>query len=395
MTINIFHQCGHNSNWNIDSYTKDKCGSGLILSPVHHKMEQINKLDSELKKNCFFDPQYYLPNSQKIKLNSYDFFPEKISGGYTTADFSLLALESARKCVGFQTSQDFFRVIIPARHFSEMTPDFIEKQDKFTVHPFLQAIDEAEYSGEVFLTVPITTSMLIHNIYRTDLLNWMTNYPRIDGIYLLVEDDRNTKQIKDFNFLTIYLKTVKELIDIGLKVTVGHTNTESILFSLIDDCEITLGAYENTRKFSIDKFIASEDGPRGPKARIYLPGLYNWILFSQAKQIKDGLDDVWNNIYFPTHYAKSVFSSAGEPHFSNPQLYKHYFLSYQEQINELAKLDINDRYQLLKKNFKNSIDYYDEITEWPLDLDIHGKGDHIQTWLDVINWYYREFISTK
>jgi len=395
MTIKIFHQCGHNSNWNIDSYTKDKCGNGLILSPVHQKMDQINKLNSELKNNCIFDPQYYLPNSQKLKLNSYDFFPEKISGGYTTADFSLLALESARKCIQYQVDQGFLRITIPARHFSEMTPDFIEKQNTFTVHPFLQAIDEIEFTGEVFLTVPITSSMLKHDMYRTDLLNWMTNYQRIDGIYLLVEDDRSTKQIKDFDFLTIYLKTVKELIDIGLKVIVGHTNTESILFSLIDGCEFTFGAYENTRKFSIDKFIASEDGPRGPKARIYLPGLFNWILFSQAKQIKDGLVNVWDNIYFPTSYAESVFNSAGEPHFSNPPLYKHYFLSYQEQINQLGKLDLEERYKLLRNNFKNSIEHYEEISEWPLDLDQHGKGDHLNVWLDVINWYYRAFISIR
>lgn len=391
--ITLFHQCGHNAIWNINSYQEDGCGSGLILSPIHQTRETIDKLDPSIRAQSIFDPQYYLPNSQKAKFKTYDFFPEVISNGFATTDFSLMALDSAKRCVDFQLEQEFQRLIIPARHYSDMVPDYTEKQDVYTVHPFLKAIDSSGYKGKVFLTLPVTRAMLMHERYRTDLLNWVTSYPRIDGVYLLVEDDRTSKQIQDFEYLKEYLTAIKELTDAGLLVTIGHCNTEGLLFTLIENCEITFGAYENTRIFSIDKFVVTDEERRGPRARIYLPGLFNWIRFSQAKQIRSDLTTVWDKIHFETDYADTVLSAAGEPHFNNPNLYKHFFLSYQEQVNRLSKLSQVDRYKAIRGWLQTADELYEEISDRPIDLDKHGKGEHIQPWLDAINWYYASFIK--
>lgn len=392
MPITLFHQCGHNANWNIDSYTNDTCGDGLILSPVHQSRPTIEKLNSELLKASIFDPQYYLPNSQKKKLKTFNFFPEVISGGFVTSEFSTIALDSARNCLNFQIEMDFERIIIPARHFPDMEPDFIEKQESYTVHPFLQAIEESGVDKKVFLTIPLTSRMLIHNKYRTNILNWVTSYPDIDGVYLLVEDDRATKQIQDPIFLKNYLTTAYELRQAGLQVLIGHCNTEALLFTLIEGCELTFGAYENTRMFSVDKFVVTDEERRGPKARLYMPGLFNWIQYSQALQLRDGLVSVWDRIYVETTYAEEAFSSATEPHFNYPGLYKHYFLNFQDQITTLSKYSIADRYAFLRDMLRNAQQNYEEIENWPLDLDRHGRGDHIDPWLDSLNWFYRTFL---
>jgi len=393
MSIKLFHQCGHNTNWNKESFLDDDCGDGLILSPVHQNKSNIENMSSDIKNVSFFDPQYYLPSSQKKKLKTYEFFPESISNGFATVDFTMHSLESAKQCLDFQIEQGFERLVIPARHFSEMEPDYTIKQDVYTVHPFLKAIDDIGTDKKIFLTVPLTAAMLTHEGYRTNILNWVTSYPRIDGVYLLVEDSRATKQIQDASYLKQYLKAVKELSDAGLVVTVGHTNTEGLLFSLIEDCEISFGAYENTRIFSVDKFVVSDEERRGPKARMYLPGLFNWIHFSHAKQIKEELPGVWGKIYSETSYAEDVLAAAAEPYFNQPALYKHYFMAFQEQIDELSDLSITDRYHWLRNNLLEAEKLYDEISRWPLDLDRHGKGEHINPWLDAINWYFREYLS--
>lgn len=393
MFIKLFHQCGHNEVWNRSSFMDDDCGDGLIISPVHQTRQSVEELSTDLKSSSFFDPQYYLPNSQKAKLATYDFFPEVISGGFDTIDFSLQALESAKRCVDFQVKNGFLRVIIPARHFSEMVPDYIEQQEAYTVSPFLQAISASQYKGEIFLTLPVTKSMVMHDWYRSQLLNWVTSHPAISGIYLLVEDKRNTKQIREVNFLKSYMLMVKELIDAGLSVTIGHANTEGILFSLIDGCEITFGAYENTRMFSIDKFVASEEDRRGPNARIYVPGLFNWLRFSQAQQIRGSAPDIWAKVYTPTTYAEAVLEAAAEPHFNSPSLYKHFFLSYSQQVCSLRDLSAEKRYSELRNWLLNARDCYEEIKDIPIDLDVHGAGNHIQSWIDAVNWYYKEFLK--
>jgi hypothetical protein len=393
MPITLYHQCGHNTNWNLESFLEDECGDGLILSPVHQNKNNIEGMSKAVLRKSIFDPQYYLPNSQKKKLKTYDFFPEVISGGFDTLEFSTIAIDSARNCVDFQIDNEFDRIVIPARHFNDMIPDYIDKQESYTVHPFLQAIEEKGVNKEVFLSLPLTNRMLIHDRYRTDILNWITSYPDIDGVYLLVDDDRTTKQIQDEDFLKKYLTSLYELRDVGLKVLIGHCNTEALLLSIVDGCEITFGAYENTRMFSVDKFIVSDEERRGPKARLYMPGLLNWIQYSQAIEIRDGLTSVWDSIYSETHYAEQSFLSATEPHFNFPGLYKHFFLNFQEQVNILSQRETTDRYNTLRDWLRSAQENYRNIEDWPLDLDRHGKGNHIEPWLNALNWFYRNYLS--
>lgn len=393
MAINLFHQCGHNAVWNRESLTKDGCGSGLIVSPVHQNRASVEKLSDNVRSHSFFDPQFYLPNSQKPKLASYDFFPEVISNGFATADFALRALDAANRCVAFQVDNGFLRVVIPARHFGEMYPDYTDRQDAYAVHPFLQAISEQRVTLPIYLTVPVTKAMLLHAGYRAMLLNWITSYPELAGVYLLVEDERPTKQIQELEFLKAYLTTVTELVQAGLIVTLGHANTEGLLFTLVEGCELTFGAYENTRMFSIDKFVVTDEERRGPKARLYVAGLVNWIQYSQAKQLRDEMPDLWRSVYDPTTYGNRALAAAAEPHFGYPGLYKHFFLNYDRQVATLGGMSVADRYTALRQLLLSARDRYEEIQDFPIDLERHGAGNHIQPWLDLANWYHRTYLA--
>lgn len=394
MPITLLHQCGHNTVWNKDSMQEDGCGDGLILSPVHQSYDVITQLDPAIKAKSFFDPQFYLPNSQKAKLNSYSFFPEAISEGFVTSDFSLIALDAARECTNFQISQGFIRLIIPARYSADMVTNFTDMQDAYTVHPFLQAIEEANYEGPVFLTLPLTRGMIMDDAYRTQILNWVTSYPRVNGVYILVSDGREAKQIQDFEYLKKYLVAVKELSDAGLVVTVGHSNTEGLLFTLIEGCEVTFGAYENTRMFSVDKFVVTDEERRGPRARIYLNGLLNWIQYPQAKQLQEDMASLWGKIYLATPYGDRALSAVKEPSFNSPELYKHHFMTYQAQINALKLSDLTGRYQRIRDWLREADDYYHEIEARPIDLERNGRGTHIQPWLDAVNWYYANYLAS-
>jgi hypothetical protein len=394
MGIRLYHQVGHNPSWNIESF-KGNCGDGLIFSPVHQQKEKIEELDAELKSRAVFDPQYYLPNSQKRKLLTYPFFPETLSGsgGFKTQDFPLIALESAKFCVGFQVEQGFEKIVIPARFINEMVSDYIDRQEEYTVRPFLEALQSVGTDKPVFLSLPITSAMVEDKGFRTKLLNWVTGFPEISGLYILVNNERATKQIQSPSFLEAYLDLLVELTRVDLALIVGHTNTESLLFSLIDDAVLTFGSFENTRMFSIDKFIESDEDRRGPKARIYLPGLLNWILFGHAAEIRRDAPKIWDRIYVSTDYAEEAFGLKVEPYFNQPQLYKHHFECFYGQMTELSKLDVTNRYTKLKDWFQQAIANHNEVKNLPLDLDVHGNGAHVEVWLDVLNRFYRKYLK--
>lgn len=393
MSVTLLHQVGHNANWNLDSFQTDKCGDGLIFSPVHQNIDSVRKVPSEVKARSLFDPQYYLPNSQKAKLNSYDFFPETLLGGFSTAGFGAVARESAKRCLAFQLEQGFAGIVIPARHFEEMNPDYTDDQQAYTVEPFLSEIARAGGDKRIWLTLPMTSAMVLHVGYRTKILNWVTSFPEIFGVYLIVENERETKQIQAIDFLSAQLDFLSQLRSADLQVIVGHCNTEALLYSLVDGCAVTFGAFENTRMFSIDKFVSSLEDRRGPRARIYLNGLLNWVQYTQAKAISVEANDLWADVYSGNLYGDDALLSPTEPTFNQPALYKHFFLAFESQVKALGAISPSERYTLLRSWIRAAIDVDEELKRRHIDLERHGRGDHLQAWLDAINRYYRSYLA--
>lgn len=393
MAIKLFHQVGHCSNWNIDSLSKDFCGDGLILSPVHQSATQIENIGPSVKASSFIDPQYYLPSSQKKKLHTYKFFPEFISNGFETMDFSNFAKKSAEECVNFQIQNGFDRIVIPARYFDQMLPEYTESQEAYTVRPFLDVIERVSTDKPIYITLPLTSHMITNETYRIHLLNWITTFPKITGVYLFSSNERKTKQILDENYLFAFIEFCKELHEAELDLVVGYLNVEGLLFSLVGDLSITMGAFENTRIFSLDKFLSSDDERRGPKSRIYVPGLLNWIQFSQAKEIRSDCPKIWSGIYEPTTYGETAFNAPVDPTFNQAGLYKDFFINYSKQVSLLGSLSIPDRYKCLREMLKEALANYSKIENASIDLELHGSGAHIQPWLNVLNKFGRKYIN--
>jgi hypothetical protein len=390
MSLEIFHQCGHNAVWNRNSFLDRGIGNGLIFSPVHEKMQQIEGYPDELKGASLFDPQFYLPNSQKVKLKEYPFFPEAITDGFITSDFSVLAIDSARQCISFQLEQGFDDLVIPARFHDQMISNYFDAQDAYSVVPFLTAISELGHGGKlVYLTVAITNHMVADEGFRERLLNWITSYSEIDGIYLIISNDRPTKQICDPDVIFNNLELVKILKDAGLEVLVGYCNTESLIYTLNGDLGVTFGAYENTRIFSMDKFMTSEEDQRGPRPRIYLKGLMNWVQLEQAREIRQDAPDVWQQIYEPTDDSEEALNSPAPWHFSKSQLYHHHFENMQAEISDLEGMTRRERHSHLRARLRAANDYYAAIDQAPIDLEIHGSNRHIDPWLSAINRFAR------
>jgi hypothetical protein len=378
MTFKIFHQVGHNYSWNIQSFTEDECGDGLILSPVHQDPGSVEKLPAAIRAASMFDPQFYLPGSQKPKLKAYSFFPETFINGFTTVGFEAAAKQAATECIDFQLDQGFQNIVIPARYLDQMYSDFIEQHERFSVIPFLEALPETD--RPICLTLALTSHMIQDEKFRNDVLNWVTKYPEIDQIYLIYSIERETKQIKSSDFLIAALSFAKEISDTGLELIIGYQNTESLLFTLIDDVTVTYGTFENTRIFSIDKFLVTEEERRGPKPRIYLPGLLNWIQFDQAKQIQDNAKKIWDGVYRASKYSEIVLARKVEPYFNQPELYKHHLYCMQRQFDQLNLLAPADRAKLITKWIMGASSLYSELEDIGLVIEKHGLGSHLSPW---------------
>ncbi len=381
----IFHQAGHNSVWNEKALAQN-VGDGLIISPVHWDFDKVSNFDPAIKKVSLFDPQFYVPDSQKTRLNTYHFFPENFMKGFSTNDYAAVAYDAAVLCVDFQLENKFRALIVPARYYNDMLTDYIEKQRVFSVEPFLNYIEKKNIKRDIFLTLPLTASMIGDKKYRVQLLNWVTSYPQITGIYLLVTFDESLKQICTYQKLLDYLNFVSELSNADLKVICGYSNTEAVLWSILAPYAVTIGAYENTRRFSIDKFLDDENNMRGPAPRIYFPKLLNWVRYDTAMEIKDDFPDLWKKIFTPTKSILELFKKGTPPHFTKPELYSHHFELIHTQLHEVASFrKITERSSLVKKWIDAANKLYSEIeSRGILFYDDNCKGGHLPVWNRVI-----------
>ncbi len=381
MALGLLHQVGHNSKWNVESFENDGCGDGLILSPLHQAMGTVEKLPPETRAASIFDPQFYLPNSRKTKLLSYPFFPEQVDGGFQTSTFVAHVPEVAKSCIDFQVEQGFRKVVVPTRYINQMYPSYFKQQNQFTVDAFM----EHAGSRPLCLSVALTAPMIQDPEWREQVLNWITSFPEVDEVYIMYEHERSTKQVADAGFLVDCMAFCSDIMNTGLAVTLGYTNTEGLLYTAAGDLTITMGAFENTRIFSVDKFLESEGERRGPKARIYLPGLFNWVQFEDAKRIRSGAPEVWRQVYEPTEWAEEALRREVEPTFNQSPLYKHYFRNMQNHMNELSPLKANDRRKLLLSKIAAAMRAYRELNYRGIGLEKHGQGGHLIEWQNALN----------
>lgn len=382
MPLGLLHQVGHNSNWNIESFENENCGDGLILSPLHQAMTTVERLSQRTRAASLFDPQFYLPTSRKRKLLSYPFFPEQVDGGFQTATFGTHVVEVARSCIDFQVEQGFRKVVVPTRYIDEMYPDYFDMQCAFSVDAFM------EHAGDrpLCLSLAVKANMIRHAGWRQSLLNWITSFPNVDEVYLMYEHVRDYKQVQDPEFLKECLRFFAEVMDTGLALTIGYTNTEGLLFSAVGDPNITMGSFENTRIFSVDKFVDAEGERRGPKARIYLAGLMNWVQFEDAKRIRQLAPRVWNRVFMPTQWADDALAQPVEPTFNQPALYKHYFLNMQQQVNVLRQVPVADRRGYLLERVADAMAAYQALPPG-LQLERHGRASHLPGWQTALRTF--------
>lgn len=380
MTLQLLHQVGHNSNWNVESFEQDNCGDGLILSPLHQNVAAVEKLSPSTRSKSIFDPQFYLPSSRKPKLQTYSFFPEAVDGGFQTSTFTAHVAGIAADCIDFQKKMGFRTIVVPTRFLDELYTDYFDRQRRFTVDAFM----EAAGGKAVCLSIAVTAAMIEDEGFRTRLLNWITSYPNVEEVYLMYQHVRDTKQVQDASFLKSCNVFFGEIVGSGLKLTVGYTNVEGLLFATAANITVSMGSFENTRIFSVEKFLESEGERRGPKARIYLAGLLNWVQFQDAKTIQTRAPEIWKAVYNPTKWADIALALPVEPTFNQPQLYKHFFKNIHDQVSSMKALSLPQRRLELLERLRQARIFYSQLSASGIELEKHGRGGHIEAWLKVL-----------
>jgi len=337
----------------------------------------------------FFDPQFFLPESDQGKLFTYPFFPEVLSGGFSTAEWNdELQSQCAETCLEFQSNCAFQYFTIPCRFYEGMPSDFIENQDTFFVQPFLEVSKHMPNCHPLLLQLIVTDQMIRDEQYRTDLLNWITSYPELYGVYLIYHVHNRRKQIDDIDFLIGLLHFCKSLKMSGLRVFVGYCNTEAILLTCAGVDAVTVGSYENLRMFSTRAFEEMENSvTHGPNARVYVPRLLQWIDYpyiGALRRIVDNIDEYLED----NEHRVAMFSPTYNWHFTKPHPYKHYFCAFTSQLRRICSFDGDSRFEAVLEECRQALVQYDYLQNGGVVFDRESSGAHISTWLTALNLWH-------
>lgn len=61
MAPEVYHQAGHNTVWNLDSFRQDGAGDGVIIAPRYLEKEKVIHQFSQEPDTHIFDPQFLYP----------------------------------------------------------------------------------------------------------------------------------------------------------------------------------------------------------------------------------------------------------------------------------------------------------------------------------------------
>lgn len=386
--VSVYHQCGHNDVWNFDIYNEDNIGDGFILCPkMRTKKGEIITLDEEVKRKSFFDPQFYQPRSGLKKLSEYDFFPNVIcEDEYNTIDYFEMANLSAEKCITFQIEQKYKHLIIPTVVYEETPQDYLESINKLYIEPFVKIIRDKNINNkEVLLTVVIKDSQLLDTNYTNELLNLITSYSEITGIYLVPYCKSSTKRIKDMRFILNILKFINILKNNDMYIHVAYSDMEGLIFSLAGIDSVSIGTYENLRTFNLANFEErKQQGYGSPNKRIYSNRLFQWIDFNYLGILKEF--EKFYDLFEHNKYVTMEIPDDKDWHFKFPELYKHYIMTMCNQYKYLPD-NYEERFNYIKAELLNGIELNKEISDFGILFNSDNDGSHLECWVTAINQF--------
>lgn len=244
-------QLGHNGHKLTESLLEDGHADGAILSPADYtrgKNKEMAQVFADFGGTVLFDPQYYIPRTDRPGLDTYPYF--KKYGG-DDFDTSGVRGEYANLCDEIISVQDEMGVaayISPARFLDTFSNAKLDEWEEMN-REFLKRAQSADRDIPVFASLPLLSTSMVDAQQRKALLNRVTRLD-VDGFYVSVEFDGDnrfplTKASNVYSFLELLLTLKKNRYE----VLVGHTHQIAHLFFGIGVDAFASGHYQNLRAF--------------------------------------------------------------------------------------------------------------------------------------------------
>lgn len=264
----MYHQMGHHT----ENLVQELEGyAGAILSPLNSSADRMADLTSQENdvEDFVFDPQLYFPDTEREKLRDWQYFPRDVE----TADRSSLQWwrTISRECCATARSVGSSSVASPL-----IVPNVFSEE--FLAHTVeVASLCLAEADGlNVYQTVLVEMKRLTTLDYVMRVASIITG-TECDDVYLVfVTDTAPRLELRDSRELSGALRLIAELSDAGVRVLVGHSGPEGVMYGQAGAAAWATGKFFNLRRFTPGRF----DEPAGGGGQLpywFEPGLMAYL----------------------------------------------------------------------------------------------------------------------
>lgn len=253
-----FHQMGNDSE-NLLTETHLNRYQGCVLSPVNDEKPKVTSQIARLKdRNGFrtvFDPQLYMPKSDRGHLREWDYFPQDVD----TVDLGSDVWWD--KVVGSIATS-----VKEMKPTAVCSPAIIPKM--YPEEYFAQLVRSASVLREKLKDSGITTMQTIVASLADlatpgramKIASVMSDAETDESFLVLVGDVEPRRELSDAEELKGAMKLISALEESGQRVLVGFCSSDVVLWKAAGATSCATGKFFNLRRFTLSRFMEPTKG---------------------------------------------------------------------------------------------------------------------------------------
>jgi hypothetical protein len=379
--MKITHVLGHNSNWSIESHLQQNIGDYFLITAFTHGIDFDKKKSLKgILDRSMIDLQFYGKKSSGDitagKLSEFPFHPANCGDDEVTNIYFDNCLKQAIK---FQIDKGFKNVIIPHFYENEEVKDIIETIKKINKYVVKNKVDGVKY----FMTLAFANHVIIDKTKVEEILFACTDMDiGFEGYFITCENKPEFKRklTTDIKVLKNLSKVFKTLKQQEFETIYAYANWDALVILAQTDIDyITIGTYENLRKFDIRRFTEDQSGG-GSKGYYFSEKLLNMIRADDMTIIRDT-----GNLPFVEN-DRNIFSDIIlQPAFlwniHKPDVNKNYLLSIERLLKKVSSInDLAERKEYVLNLIEEAIKRYNNLEKNHIYLDNESSNYHLNSW---------------
>ncbi len=257
----FYLQMGHNSHTIARDFCETRDCAGVILSPSDGTPSNLEEWAAEASghgRKVLFDPQFYLPRTQREKLQKHPYFEAIGGSGFDTQTFQDNLESFVHDTVAYQASLSVDAMIAPSRLLETLSKSAVDTW-RSLAEAFVEEARSERPDCPILISVPVDAQPLADKGQRERLLNHATSIDA-HGFYVSVRHPLDVAYpLRGTSYVMSYLDLVHNLARNEYRVLCGHTHQFAHALFGVGAMGFASGQYKNLRSFDTRRWQDTDD----------------------------------------------------------------------------------------------------------------------------------------